>query len=198
MSLLSLPRPQGWDRCLVFHYLPCALHRACLGKSKGVLPTKVSFQCRLKGEQLLLCTLASNPHLHVVQANLHLGISEGSAFSYSVCFLVNWISQLARQKGALGNAGLPPSTLIWGLQDLSSFPSISMEDRKLGSNSDASNSSLGDFTQVQIKECLSLPNVLGGCAWTSLFPSVKYEDLRILPKASCQNTHFLRDLFFTK
>ena len=152
MSLLSPPSPQGWDRRFVFHHLPCALHSACLGKSKGVLSTKVSFQCWLKGEQLLLCTPASNPHLRAVQANLHLGISEGSAFSYSVCFLVNWISQLARQKGALGNTGLPPSTLIWGLQDLSFSPSISMEDRKLGSHSDASNSSLGDFTQVQIKE----------------------------------------------
>ena len=152
VSLFSLPSLQGWDRSFVFHHLPCALHNACLGKSKCVLSTKVSFQCRLKGEQLLPCTPASNLHLHVVQANLHLGISEGSAFSHSVCSLVNRISQLARQKGALGNSDLPASTLIWGLQDLSFSPSISMEDRKLRSNSDASNSSLGDFTQVQIKE----------------------------------------------
>lgn len=131
---------------------PLCLAQCLPGKEQGMLSTKVSFQCRLKGEQPLPCAPASNPHLHVVQANLHLSISEGSAFSYSVCFLVNWISQLVRQKGALENSGLPASTLIWGLQDISFSASISMEDRKLGSNSDASDSLLGDFTQVQIKE----------------------------------------------
>lgn len=152
--------------------------------------------CRLKGEQPCL---ARQPQIYTcmwfrlicisaLQKALHLA-TQFAPF-------VNRISQLARQKGALGNSGLPASTLIWGLQDLSFSPSTSMEDRKLGSNFDASNSSLGDFTQVQIKESFKSSK----CPWrmcsTSLFLSVKYEDLRILPKASCQNTHFLVGFIF--
>ena len=89
VSLSRLQTTQRQDQCFVFHHLPSALHSACLGKSKGTLSTKVSLQSRPKEEKPLFCTSASNPQLPVVRANLHLSISESSAFSYSICFLVS-------------------------------------------------------------------------------------------------------------
>lgn len=86
--LLSRVRTQGRDKRLVCHGFSCALHSACLGKSKDMLSIKVGLQHRLKEAKPLFRTPASNPQLHVVRANLHLSISESSAFSYSICFLV--------------------------------------------------------------------------------------------------------------
>lgn len=120
----------------VLFQCPCVLRSAGWGKSEAALPSKVSLQGSSTEAKPLRCTPPSHPPLYVVWANLHLSISESSAFSYSLCFPVNQRSQLARQNRALGKCGLPASPHVWSFGVFHFPPSTFMGGRKLGSNSD--------------------------------------------------------------
>lgn len=136
--------------CFIFHCIPCALPRAGLGKHRTAPSIKVSFQRSTTEAEPLLYTPASYPWLHVVQANLHLSISESSAFSYSFCFPVK-LEITTCSEESFRKLGLACQLPHWVLQIFLLPLSTSMGGREFGSNSDPGTSLWGDLSKYKSK-----------------------------------------------